>query len=158
MVRLLNKEEELSLMGNLFDLMCENMTEVAPTGLTCEWEKAKWLAEVIPALKKAPRQIALLYCKGMLVGFCMYYVNAGVFMVEELQIKREFRSSNMIVELWKFFKQTVSEETVYMEAYTDLENAYSAKLLQRLGLELVEMTAGGRLKHFRGEFDKIRNR
>ena len=158
MVRLLNKEEELSLIGNLFDLMCENMTEVAPTGLTCEWEKAKWLAEVIPALKKAPRQIALLYCKGMLVGFCMYYVNAGVFMVEELQIQRGYRSSGVIVELWKFFKRTVPEETVYMEAYTDLENAYSAKLLQKLGLELVETTAGGRLKHFRGEFDKIRNR
>lgn len=156
MVRLLNKEEELSLMGNLFDIMRENMAEIAPTGLACEWEKAKWLAEVIPALKKAPRQIALLYCQGTLVGFCMYYVNDGVFMVEELQIKREFRSSSVIVELWKFFKQTVPEDTAYMEAYTDLENVYSAKLLNRLGLQLVEMAAGGRLKHFRGEFNTIR--
>ena len=30
--------------------------------------------------------------------------------------------------------------------------------LKRLGLQLVEMTANGQLMHFRGEFDKIRNR
>ena len=158
MIRFLDKERELPLMGVLFDLMHDNMEEVAPTGLTNEWEKAKWLAEVVPALKKAPRQIVLLYCKGTLAGFCMYYINGGVFMVEELQIRRGFRSSGVIVELWKFFNRTIPGDTRYMEAYTDTENVYSQKLLGRLGLEMVEWTADGRLKHFRGDFNKIRNR
>lgn len=158
MIRFLDKERELPLMGVLFDLMHDNMEEVAPTGLTNEWEKAKWLAEVVPALKKASRQIVLLYCKGTLAGFCMYYVNGGVFMVEELQIRRGFRSSGVIVELWKFFNRTIPEDTLYMEAYTDAENVYSQKLLGRLGLEIVEWSADGRLKHFRGDFNKIRNR
>ncbi len=158
MIRFLDKERELPMMELLFDLMHDNMEEVAPSGLTREWEKTKWLAEVGPALKKEPRQIALLYCKGALAGFCMYYVNGDVFMVEELQIRREFRSSGVIVELWKFFMRTVPRDTLYIEAYTDTENVYSQKLLGRLGLEIVEWTADRRLKHFRGEFEKIRNR
>ena len=158
MVRLLDKQRELPLMGDLFDLMYENMASVATGGMACAWEKSKWLAEVIPAVKKQPRQIVLLYCQGTLVGFCMYYVNDGVFMVEELQIRRGFRSSGVIVELWKFFNRTIPEDTLYMEAYTDAENVYSQKLLGRLGLEIVEWSADGRLKHFRGGFDKIRNR
>ncbi len=158
MVRLLDKEREMGLLDGLFDLMHDNMAEVAPSGLTSEWEKAKWLAEVVSALKKAPRQIVLLYCKGALAGFCMYYVNGGVFMIEELQIRRGFRSSGVIVELWKFFNRTIPGDTPYMEAYTDAENVYSQKLLGRLGLEMVEWTADGRLKHFRGDFNKIRNR
>jgi hypothetical protein len=158
MVRLLDKQRELPLLGDLFDLMYENMALVAPGGMACAWEKTKWLAEVIPAVKKQPRQIVLLYCKGELAGFCMYYVNGGVFMVEELQIRKGYRSSGMIVELWKFFSRMIPEDTVYMEAYTDAENIYSQKLLSRLGLEIADWTADGHLKHFRGDFEKIRNR
>jgi len=158
MLRFLDKERELPLLGVLFDLMYDNMKEDASSGLTRGWEKKKWLTEVVPALKKAPRQIVLLYCEGALAGFCMYYINGGVFMIEELQIRREFRSSGVIVELWKFFDRTVPGNTRYMEAYTDTENVYSQKLLGRLGMEIVGWTSDGRLKHFRGEFDKIRNR
>ena len=158
MVRLLDKQRDLPLMGDLFDLMYENMASVAPGGMACAWEKSKWLAEVIPAVKKQPRQIALLYCKGTLAGFCMYYVNGGVFMVEELQIRKEYRSSGMIVELWKFFRRMIPADTAYMEAYADAENSYSQKLLSRLGLEIVDWNSDGQLKHFRGDFGKIRNR
>ena len=158
MVRLLDKQRELSLMGALFDLMYENMAETAPGGMACAWEKSKWLAEVIPALKKPPRQIALLYCEEALAGFCMYYVNGGVFMVEELQIRKEYRSSGVIVELWKFFGRRIPEDTLYIEAYADTENLYSQKLLSKLGLQILESTPDGKLKHFRGEFEKIRNR
>ena len=154
MVRLLDKQREMHLLGALFDLMQQNMSHIAPTA----WEKAKWLAEVGSALKKAPRQIALMYCGGEPVGFCMYYVNDGVFMVEELQILPEFRSSTLIAEVWKFFLRTVPEDTGFMEAWADRENAYSRKLLGRLGLEIVDATPDGQLLHFRGDLKKVRNR
>lgn len=154
MVRLLDKEKELHMLGKLFDLMQYNMADVAPTA----WKKAKWLAEVGGALKKQPRQIALMYSVGNLAGFCMYYVNGGVFMVEELQLLREYRSTGVIAQLWKFFLRMVPEDTRYMEAYTDRENAYSQKLLGRMGLKIVDRTADGQLLHFRGDFGKIRYR
>ena len=125
MVRLLDKQREAHLLSDLFDLMQRNMSDVAPTS----WQKAKWLAEVGSALKKVPRQIVLMYCEGEFAGFCMYYVNRDVFMVEELQILPEYRSSGVIVSLWKFFLRTVPEETRYMEAWADKENAYSRKLI-----------------------------
>lgn len=158
MIRLLDKNRELPLMEVLFDIMRDNMAEVAPSGLACGWEKEKWLEELTHALKKEARQIVLMYCAGALVGFCMYYVNGGVFMIEELQIMRGFRSSGLIAELWKFFDRTIPGDTVYMEAYTDAENIYSQKLLDKLGLKNIDNTPDGQLHHFRGEFNKIRIR
>lgn len=158
MIRFLDKQRELPMMELLFDLMHDNMEEVAPTGLTREWEKTKWLAEVVPALKKEPRQIVLLYCKEELAGFCMYYVNGGVFMVEELQILQGFRSGGMIVELTRFFLRTVPEDTRYIQAYADRENAYSRKLLGRLGLRCINEDTDDTYLHFSGDFREIRMR
>ena len=79
-------------------------------------------------------------------------------MVEELQIRTEYRSSGVIVELWKFFICNIPEDALYIEAYADAENHYSQKLLGKLGLYVLENTADGELKHFRGDFKKIRNR
>ena len=63
MVRLLDKEREMGLLDGLFDLMRDNMAEVVPAGLTNEWEKAKWLAEVVPALKKTPARLCCCIAK-----------------------------------------------------------------------------------------------
>lgn len=154
MVRLLDKERELPLLRTLFNLMRRNMADVVPAA----WEKAKWLREVRSALKKEPRQIVLLYCKEELAGFCMYYVNGGVFMVEELQILQGFRSGGMIVELTRFFLRTVPEDTRYIQAYADRENAYSRKLLGRLGLRCINEDTDDTYLHFSGDFREIRMR
>ena len=142
-------------MGTLFELMRGNMAEVAPSGLACGWEKAKWLAEVIPALKKAPRQIALLYCEGVLAGFCMYYVNGGIFMVEELQIGPGYRSTSLAVELFRFFSRSLPRDTVYMEAFADKENLFSRKLMEKLGMLPVGETPDGSCMHYRGKVKSI---
>lgn len=61
MIRFLNKETEMHLMEQLFDLLYENMLPIAPSGLCYEEEKQQWLSEVVPAMAKAPRQIVLVY-------------------------------------------------------------------------------------------------
>ena len=150
MVRLLDKERELCLMEKLFDLMRENMPESVS-----QWEKENWLAEVIPALKKAPRQIALLYCKGVLAGFCMYYINSEKLMVEELQIRKEYRQTILAVELYRFLKEILPKDTLYVEAYADKDNRISRNLMEKHGMRPVGVTPDGSCIHYKGKIDCI---
>ena len=150
MVRLLDKERELCLMEKLFDLMRENMPESVS-----QWEKENWLAEVIPALKKVPRQIALLYCKGVLAGFCMYYINSEKLMVEELQIRKEYRQTILAVELYRFLKEILPKDTLYVEAYADKDNRISRNLMEKHGMRPVDATPDGSCIHYKGKIDCI---
>ena len=151
MVRYLDKERELPLMGMLFDLMHENMAEAVPSGLAREWEKAKWLAEVVPALKKEPRQIVLLYCKGMLAGFCMYYINGGKLMVEEVQIRRAYQRTSVAAELFRFLKGILPPDTACIEAFADKRNLDSRRFMEKHGMVVIGETPDGTCVHYRGD-------
>lgn len=155
MVRYLDKEREIPMMGMLFDLMHETMAEAVPLGLAREWEKAKWLAEVVPALKKAPRQIVLLYYKDTLAGFCMYYVNGGKLMVEEVQISKAYQRTSVAAELFRFLKEILPPDTVYIEAFADKRNLNSRNLMEKHGMEPVGETPDGTCIHYRGKIDCI---
>ena len=61
MIRFLDKEREMALLPKLFDLLYENMKEIAPSELDYESEKAHWLSCVTPALSKDPRKIVLIF-------------------------------------------------------------------------------------------------
>ena len=55
----LEKSQKEQSLPVLFDLLYENMQEIAPEQIPCEQAKQLWLKEVSPALEKAPRQIVL---------------------------------------------------------------------------------------------------
>lgn len=152
MIRFLDKEREMALLPRLFDLLYENMKEIAPSELDYESEKAQWLSCVTPALAKDPRKIVLIFAGTELAGFMQYYVNAGVFMVEEIQIRRDYRASSVIMALWKFVGQIVPADTECIEAYADYRNLKSQRLMQKLGMEPVGRTADDQYIHFRGKY------
>jgi hypothetical protein len=152
MIRFLDKEREMALLPQLFDLLYENMKEIAPTELDYELEKAHWLSCVEPALAKDPRKIVLIFAGPELAGFMQYYVNAGIFMVEEVQIRRDYQASSMITALWKFMGQIIPADTECIEAYADYRNLKSQRLMQKLGMEPVGRTADDQYIHFRGNY------
>ena len=150
MIRLLNKETEMHLMEQLFDLLYMNMLPIAPSGLTYEEEKRQWVSEVMPAMSKAPRQIVLMYDGDTLAGYMQYYINNGIFMVEEIQLRKDCRVSSLFVQLWKFMCRIIPEDTQFIEAYADPRNHASQKLMKKLGMEPVEDSSHPNLLHFCG--------
>ena len=156
MIRILNKETELHLLDLLFDLLYENMLPIAPSGLSYEAEKQQFLSCVRPALEKAPRQIVLLYEGEALAGYLQYYVNNGIFMVEEIQIRKGFRSTVLFAQLWKFMVGVIPGDTQYIEAYADKRNLPSQRLIAKLGMQAIGETPDGACLHFRGSLNKIR--
>lgn len=91
MVRFLDKEKEMYLLGELFDILYGNMEPAAPFDGSYQEEKAEWTACVGAALRKPPRQMLLLCAGEQLAGFCMYYINGDTMMVEEVQIRGEYQ-------------------------------------------------------------------
>ena len=156
MIRFLNKETELNLLEQLFDLLYENMAEIAPSGLSFEAEKHQFLSNVRPAMEKAPRQIVLMYDGDALAGYLQYYINNGIFMVEEIQIRKGFRSTSLFAQLWKFMAEMIPVDTQYIEAYADKRNLPSRRLMEKLGMEPVKDGSYSHLLHFRGTLNKLR--
>lgn len=155
MIRFLNKETEMHLMEQLFDLLYENMLPIAPSGLCYEEEKQQWLSEVVPAMAKAPRQIVLILDGDTLAGYLQYYINNRLFMVEEIQLRKDCRSTSLFVALWKFMSRVIPEDTQTIEAYADPRNHVSRHLMEKLGMEPVKDSPYPHLLHFRGPLDRI---
>lgn len=158
MIRFLNKETELNLLEQLFDLLYENMAEIAPSGLSYEAEKHQFLSNVRPAMEKAPRQIVLMYDRDALAGYLQYYINNGIFMVEEIQIRKGFRSTSLFAQLWKFMAGVIPVDTQYIEAYADMRNLPSRRLIAKLGMNAVGETPDGTCLHFRGPMHILRRK
>ena len=156
MIRFLDKEKELHLLEQLFDLLYENMRPIAPSDLPYEEEKHQWLSQVGPAMAKAPRQIVLVYDGEELVGYLQYYINRGLFMVEEIQLRKDCRSTSHFASLWKFMARVIPEDTHTMEAYADPRNLASHHLMEKLGMTVVEEDSEGHFLHFRGPLHKLR--
>ena len=156
MIRFLDKALEMHLLEQLFDLLYENMLPIAPSGLGYEEEKQQWLSEVVPAMAKAPRQIILLYDGDILAGFLQYYINHGLFMVEEIQLRKDFRSTSLFAALWKFMSRIIPKDAQTIEAYADPRNLHSRHLMEKLGMEPLEDNTCAPLLHFRGSLGKWR--
>ena len=74
----LDKSQKEYWLPILFDLLYENMQEVAPDERPREQAKQLWLNEVSPALEKDPRQVLLCFIDDTLVGYIQYYINKNL--------------------------------------------------------------------------------
>ena len=155
-IAFLNKDSAGEVLPQLFSMLYENMQEIAPSGNPYEQEWRAWHQEVAPALMKEPRQILLLSVKDELAGFCQYYIHDGVLMIEELQIKPAHRSTGLVFCLYRFFQRIIPKETVWIEAWADLRNQKSRCLMEKLGMQAVEILEQQGFVHYRGKISGMR--
>jgi len=150
----LNKQEKEYWLPRLFDLLYENMQEIAPSGLPYEAEKAAWLSNVLPALEKAPRQILLCFADGALVGFVQYYTRKELLMVEEVQLRKDYHRSFLFYRLGKHLLSILPTGITVVEAYAEKRNLHSRRLMQKLGMGIV--AEEGPFLHLRGNADPMK--
>ncbi len=151
----MEKTDADKLLPVLFDILYENMKSFTFFG-DYDTEKSGFIREVGRALKKEPRKIILMYAGNCLAGYFQYYVNNGVFMVEEIQLRSQYRLTGMFAKLIRVLKKVISEDTQWIEAYAHKNNLHSQSIMQSLGMECIEETEA--LLHFRGSFAKLHNR
>ena len=154
MVRYLDKVNELGLLEELFDLFFDNMNAIAPEEEPYAMQKRQWVACITEALTKDPRQILLIYAEGQLTGFCMYYINKGILMIEELQLRPEFHRTAVLLPLYHFFRKQTGKID-YVECFAHKQNSHSRKLIAKRGLEPVGETPDGNCIHYSGSAKEI---
>ena len=149
----LNKNEKEIFLPKLFDLLYDNMSEIAPANSTYEHQKKQWLGNVSPALDKSARQIIMCYADDELIGYIQYYINDKLIMVEELQLKKKYHCTLTFYRFCKHLICTLSTNIEYVEAFADKRNINSQKLMQRLGMKIID--SNSEFVHLRGNADEM---
>ena len=154
----LNKAEKEFWLPQLFALLYENMQPIAPSDMPCQLAKDAWMAEVGPALEKAPRQVILCLEAGKLAGYLQYYARGSMLMVEELQLAKAHRQTTAFLGLCRFLLRALPADLETVEAYADRRNLPSIRLMTRLGMTADSEDAPAHLVHLRGDAAPIRAR
>lgn len=152
---LMDKSRAAELLPELFALMYDNMAEIAPTGESYEADLAEYVDNVFPALEKSARQIVLITDDETLIGFFQYYVNETTFMMEEIQLRRQYQGKGVFRSLYRFLRPLVPEAVPFVEAYSHKNNVRSQRILEHLSLECIGENKSGNCLHYRGDAGKM---
>lgn len=153
-----DKGEISALLPILFDILYDNMNEIAPTGNSYDEDKQSFLDCVAPAMAHPARQIVLMYDDEKLVGYFQYYVNAGMFMMEEIQLIREYHGSGLFGAFYRWLIPQLPDGIERVEAYADKRNIKSQSVLAHLGLEQIGENKNGNSYHYRGDYTILHDR
>ena len=147
----LDKSQKNFWLPKLFDLLYENMLGIAPSERSYEEQKREWLAEVSPALDKAPRQIILCLEDGNIVGYIQYYIRDQLLMVEELQLKKAYQRTILFYRFARHLISVMPRNLQRIEAYADKRNDYSLSLMEKLGMRQCEDACSSPFVHMAGD-------
>lgn len=154
-IDILRKADAESVLPKLFEILHSNMSRIAPTGNSYEEDFSMWISCIKPALEKEPRQILLLRDKEQLAGYFQYYVNNGIFMMEDIQFRDPYKGTGIFAELYRYLVKVIPEDTIFVEAYANKRNEKSIAVLTHLGLEIIGENKNGISFHFRGRYENL---
>ncbi len=148
----LNKSDFQTVARQIFDILADNMTAIAPTGNSREKDFVLWSDAVSDGLQRTERQIILIKDNENLVGFFQYYTNADTFMMEEIQFKPEYKGKGVFRTLYGFVLSQIRGDIRFVEAYASISNSKSIGILEKLGLTNIGLNKNGRSYHFKGRY------
>lgn len=151
----LNKLDFTAIANEIFNILADNMTEIAPTGNTREDDYKCWYQSVSDGLKRDERQIILIKDNDIIIGFFLYYTNENTFMMEEIQLKPDYQKKGIFRKLYGFLIPSISEDIKFIEAYANITNHKSIGILEKMGLSKIGMNRNGRSYHFKGVYNDL---
>lgn len=140
----------------IFDILADNMTMIAPTGNTREEDYICWSDSVSEGLERAERKIVLIKRCDELIGFFQYFTNEDTFRMEEIQLKPEYHGKGIFRKLYGFILPKIDNSIEFVDAFANIQNEKSIAILEHLGLKNVGLNKNGRSYHFKGQFKKLK--
>lgn len=149
--------EDFSIYARqLFDMLYDNMADIAPFSGSREDEFTDWYNAVSSGLTKPARRIVLIKYSDNIVGFFQYYTNDTTFMMEEIQILPEYRTAYGIFRsLYSFLMPQLPETLLHVKAYAHVQNTKSDAILRRMGLAPTAGTAPDNIVSYCGDFSNF---
>ncbi len=150
-----NKSEFSAVADDIFNILADNMSVIAPTGNTREDDYTCWYGCVTDGLKRDERQIILIKDNGNIIGFFQYYINKDTFMMEEIQFKSEYQGEGVFRALYGFVIPRIRDDIKFVEAYASISNSKSIGILEKFGLINIGLNKNGRSYHFKGSYSDL---
>jgi hypothetical protein len=151
----LDKSKSEIILPMLYGILYANMNVIAPTGNSYEQDRTEWTSCILPALEKTQRQIVLIYDDDAIIGYFQYYINSNVFMMEEIQLMKEYHGFGIFGRLYQWLIMNIPDDTQYVEAYANKKNIKSQAILKHLGLEVIGENKNGNSFHYRGSYKTL---
>ena len=154
---LLIKNNFSKLSKDMFAILADNMSNIAPTGNTYDGDYKIWHEAVGEGLKKEERNIVLIYISNILAGFFQYYTDNELFMMEEIQIAPDYQGKkyNIFRSLFGYIFSVLPPEIDTVEAYANKKNIKSQEILRHLGLHVIGENKSGSSYHYQGYFENL---
>lgn len=152
----LDKSKKELLLPRLFDILYDNMKNIAPSDLPYNEEKTLWLSTVSPAIDKFPRQVVIGSDDNILAGFMQYYTTAESLVIEEVQLASKYQFTTVFYRMCKFLSANIGDNTKYIEAYSDRRNTRSISMMRKLSMECLNADQKSPYLHFKGSLEPIR--
>lgn len=146
--------------SEVFTILCNNMSQIAPTGNTHEEDYKVWHEAVKSGLQKINRKIILISVSrdNKLIGFFQYYTNEDTFVMEEIQIIPEYQGMNQVFrQLYAFVLPQLDKNVLFVEAYANKLNIKSCSILTRLGLNVIGENRSRKSFHYKGNYSDLLN-
>jgi predicted nucleotidyltransferase/RimJ/RimL family protein N-acetyltransferase len=147
----LDKNEVQRWLPQLFSILHENMSVIAPTGNTYDEDYTLWSGAVGPAMEKENRKIILIFSGAHLIGYLQYYTNETTFMIEEAQIKPAFQGRGVLRSVFAFVSDFISPNILYTEAYANKKNTRSQTIIESHGFTRILENKNGNCYHYRAD-------
>ena len=154
----MNKPDFSALADDIFNILADNMTIIAPTGNTREDDYECWYQSVSDGLKRDERQIVIIKDNDNIIGFFQYYTNEDTFMMEEIQFKPEYQGKGVFRALYGFVIPHIRDDIEFVEAYASISNSKSIGILENFGLTNIGLNKNGRSYHFKGRYSDLLKR
>lgn len=148
----LDKSDFQTVARQIFDILADNMTMIAPTGNSREEDFILWSDAVSDGLQRPKRQIIIIKDNETIVGFFQYYTNADTFMMEEIQFRPEYQGKGVFRKLYGFILKNIRNDLEFVEAYANVNNQKSIGILEKFGLLNIGLNKNGCSYHFKGRF------
>lgn len=154
----LDKKDFASLSRQIFDILADNMSVIAPTGNSREEDFNCWFSAVSDGLEREERQIILIKKGTEIIGFFQYYVNEDTLAMEEIQLISEYHGkANIFRNLYGFLFENIPHSLKYVKAFANKQNEKSILILQKLGLKKAGENKNGNSYFFTGDFADLLN-
>ncbi len=144
----LDKNEVRRFLPQLFSILHENMSVIAPTGNAYDEDYALWSGAVAPAMLKENRHIVLIFNDETLIGYLQYYTNETTFMIEEAQIKPAYQGRGVLRNAFAYICDHIPPNVLYVQAYANKKNTKSQSILERHGFTRIGENKNGNSYHY----------
>jgi len=129
----------------MFEIISQNMREIAPTGNTLEEDRVLWEQAMQEELRNPDKHWVLAFSGETLAGYVLYRIAEGVLRMDEIQIAKAYQGDKKTFALLKgrMLDDARMAKVRELRAYTNKKCEKAQGILHGMGLSVIGETPRG---------------